>query len=92
MIEKAIGNLVALPHAIGSSAEENSVAIGILKKPIYWNTDKVQIVFLMNIQNTKDGRVKKIFDSFFEIMSSSSKINSLISSENYYEFVKNITK
>jgi len=87
-----IGNMVAIPHAIGSDIGENIVAIGITKKPINWNGAKVQLVFLINIQNAKEGNVKQIFNSFFNVISSQRKVERLIKSKNYYEFIKTINK
>lgn len=88
----AIGNMAAVPHALGSDLGENVAAIGILKKPIDWKGEKVQIVFLINIKNTSDGNVKQIFNSFFDLISSGSKVERIIKSKNYYEFLKNINQ
>lgn len=88
----AIGNMTAVPHALGSDLGENVAAIGILKKPIDWKNEKVQLVFLINIKNTSDGNVKQIFNSFFDLISSGSKVERIIKSKNYYEFLKNINQ
>lgn len=88
----AIGNMVAVPHAVGNDSGENVIAVGILKKPIDWNGDKVQLVFEINIKNAADGNVKQIFSSFFNLVSSNRKIERLIKSKNYYEFLKTINQ
>ena len=88
----AIGNMVAVPHAISNAIGENVVVTGILKKPINWNGEKVQLVFLINIQNVTDGNVKQIFKSFFDVISSNGKVERLIKSKNYYEFMKAINQ
>ena len=88
----ALGNMVAVPHAINANIGENIAAIGILKKPIEWNGEKVQIVFLINIGNTKDNNVKQIFRSFFDVISAAGKVDRLIKSRNYYEFIKRINQ
>ena len=74
----AIGNMVAIPHGISTESSENVVAIGILKKPIHWNGDKVQLVFLINIGNTAANNVKQIFKSFFDVINSNGKVERLI--------------
>jgi mannitol/fructose-specific phosphotransferase system IIA component (Ntr-type) len=86
-----IGNMVAIPHAIGVNIGENVVAIGITKKPINWQNDKVQLIFLINIRNASEGKVKQIFNSFFEVINSRRKVERLIKSENFYEFIKTIS-
>ena len=63
-----------------------------MKKPIEWNGEKVQIVFLINIGNTKDNNVKQIFRSFFDVISAAGKVDRLIKSRNYYEFIKRINQ
>lgn len=88
----AIGNMVAIPHAIGVDIGENVLAIGILKNPIDWNGSKVQLVFLINIKNAADGNVQQIFKSFFDVISSSYKVERLIKSKNYYEFIKTLNQ
>lgn len=87
-----IGNMVAIPHAIATNVGENVVAIGITKKPITWQKNKVQLVFLINIQNASEGKVKQIFNSFFEVINSKKKVERLIKSKNYYEFIKTINR
>ena len=88
----AIGNMVAVPHAIGNNFGDNVVAIAILRNPVDWNGEKVQLVFEINIQNATDGNVKQIFKSFFDIISSNRKVDRLIKSKNYYEFIKTINQ
>jgi lichenan operon transcriptional antiterminator len=87
-----IGNMVAVPHAISTNMGENVVAIGITKKPIDWNGEKVQLVFLINIQNATEGNLKQIFNSFFDVISSYGKVERLIKAKNYYEFIKTINQ
>jgi len=90
MSSTAIGNYVAIPHAIQTDLTENVIAVGILDKPILWGQNKVQIVFLININITSEGKVNQIFDTFFELINSRKKVNNLINSTNYYEFINAI--
>lgn len=88
----AIGNMVAVPHAVGNDFGENVIAVGILKKPVDWNGEKVQLIFEINIKNAADGNVQQIFSSFFNLVSSNRKVDRLIKSKNYYEFLKTINQ
>jgi len=90
MSSTAIGNYVAIPHAIHIGSTENIITVGILNKPILWGKEKVQIVFLLNINSTSEGKVNQIFDTFFEIISSRKKVNNLIHSKDYHEFIRYI--
>ncbi|MEG0330629.1 MAG: BglG family transcription antiterminator [Bacilli bacterium] len=49
------GNLVAMPHAMKTMCDETFVSVCILEKPIKWNKQYVQYVFLMCIaKNNKE--------------------------------------
>jgi len=88
----SIGNMVAIPHAISKGAGEDAAAAGILKKPIDWNGERVQLIFLINITRASKTNVKQIFESFFDLISASGKVERLIKSKNYYEFIKTINQ
>ncbi len=88
----AIGNMVAIPHALNKDTKDSVAAVAILKNPINWFGEKVQIVFLLNISSFREETVRNIFDSFYDLTSSNRKIDRLIKADNYYEFVKSISK
>ena len=44
-----LGNMVAIPHAMSNDSEEAVVSVMILKKPILWENEKVQVVLLLVI-------------------------------------------
>ncbi len=42
-----IGNLVAIPHTILEGAYKSIIGVGVLEKPIKWNKEEVQLVFMV---------------------------------------------
>jgi lichenan operon transcriptional antiterminator len=87
-----IGNLLAIPHGISTSENKNTICVGILKKPINWLGEKVQIVFLLNITDTSNRNFKKLYEKFFEIISTKNKMKKLIKSKDFEEFMTEIKK
>ena len=82
----AIGNLVAIPHALSGQSSASCITVGILKKPIRWGEEKVQLVFLLNIETLQEDNLKRIFDRFFDIIHSKNKISRLIKTSNFADF------
>ena len=44
-----IGNGVSLPHGSPTAVNESKVGIAILKNPIMWDNEQVQVVFFVSI-------------------------------------------
>lgn len=82
-----VGNMTAIPHCL---VNRNSfMYVMILKKPIQWQNEKVQIIFFGGI-NPKEPESKKIFRYINKKISNSSSLKDLIKSSNYDEFLKKI--
>ena len=91
LFSTAIGNLVAIPHALPGESGESQIVVGILKKPILWGKDKVQLVFLLNIQNTSEEEFAQIYEYFYDIIDSFSLIKNLIKTDRYDQFIQLIS-
>jgi lichenan operon transcriptional antiterminator len=42
-----IGNLVAIPHTILEGSYKSIIGVGMLEKPIIWNKEEVQLIFMV---------------------------------------------
>jgi lichenan operon transcriptional antiterminator len=42
-----IGNLVAIPHTILEGFYKSIIGVGVLEKPIIWNKEEVQLIFMV---------------------------------------------
>lgn len=61
----SFGNLISIAHPMTPMGEESFVGMAILKKPIIWDDQKVQIVFLLSMKEKGD----KDMQDFYKIMS-----------------------
>ncbi|WP_166432493.1 BglG family transcription antiterminator [Lacrimispora amygdalina] len=61
MAQTDFGNLAALPHPYKTLSEENFVCVGILRKPVLWNTNLVQAVFLVSIGEVEQEQLQAFY-------------------------------
>lgn len=88
----AIGNGVAIPHGISDESGNSVICVGILRKPIRWGQDKVQLVFLLNVHGIDPQHFKYIYERFFEIVSTRNKVKKMIHAADYETFIQEIDK
>ncbi len=75
-----IGNGIALPHGDQRLVNQAKVAIAILKKPILWNQEEVDIVFLLAMKmETKDevSRAQKFYKQYIRLIETEEKLQLL---------------
>lgn len=82
-----IGNLVAIPHPIFSGAEVSSISILILKKPILWDEQQVQVVFLLNIAKDKISHWEPVFLKLFDYLVKENGVKAMIQEPSYEKFM-----
>ena len=82
-----IGNLVAIPHAIIENERRSVIGIGILEKPLLWDREKVQIIFMAGI-NKQDAEKNNIFRYLYRIIKDVSNVNHIIADRNFASFGK----
>ena len=83
----AIGNLVAIPHALSHECAGSQIAVGILNKPLRWGKDKVQIIFLLNLQYTSIDEINQLYEYFFDVIQSKNKIQKLLKAKSFTHFI-----
>lgn len=66
MASTEIGGLIAIPHALENNMHEAAIAVGVLEKPILWNKEKVQIVFLLSIPKELYKLWEKVFKQIYK--------------------------
>lgn len=82
-----IGNLIAIPHAIIENDQRSVIGIGILEKPIIWDKEKVQIIFLTGL-NAYDAEKNNVFRHLYRVIKDVSNVNHLITSKSFESFKK----
>lgn len=76
----AIGNGISLPHGAQSEVIESKVAIAILDKPIMWNDDQVDIVFLLAFKMVTPDEIKRVqmfYKEYISLIETEEKIKKL---------------
>lgn len=63
-----IGHLVAIPHTIMEGTYKSVIGVGILEKPILWDKEEVQLIFMIcfNIKQQHNFPVFKYLYNFIE--------------------------
>jgi lichenan operon transcriptional antiterminator len=82
-----IGNLVAIPHALIKSTQKSGIGVAILEKPIHWDKEKVQIIFMIAL-SSEDLKKGNVFKHLYQIVKQVSTVSRLIESEDFEAFIK----
>lgn len=85
-----LGSLVAMPHALLNNTEEAVVAVLILRKPIVWENEKVQVVLLLNIPKDKYEIWEVVFKRLYHLLIENRGVTRLIKNRNYEDFIEHL--
>jgi len=77
------GNLVAMPHPNITLTNETFVCVCILKKPILWDEQMVQIIFLISIENQRNKQLQPFYSITSKLVSNKQYINELIKKKEF---------
>jgi len=55
------GNLVAIPHPFQVITKVNFVTVGILKEPLWWGNNDVQVSFLIALSDEEDEDIERFY-------------------------------
>jgi lichenan operon transcriptional antiterminator len=77
------GNLAAIPHPNEIMIDENLVCVGILKKPILWSRNQVQLVILVSISDSKNKNTQKFFELTTNMLLNSDAITDIIKTKSF---------
>lgn len=72
------GNLIAIPHPYKAMGKETKVMIGLLKEPIFWGRNMVQVVFLISFGQLEDQNLQKFYQQLMKILMDQELIQTLI--------------
>ena len=88
----AIGNLVAIPHALTPSHAASWIAVGILKKPVQWGHDFAQLILLLNIDDADKDSFTRIYEKLYEKIKTKKDVEKLLQSTDFENFIKVINE
>ncbi len=87
MATTEIGNLMSVPHSMEGTVYKNAIAVAILKNPIHWEYDEVQIVLMIAIKKEAIHKENEFFLHIYQKFDPLYKAKKMIS-ENSIEFIK----
>lgn len=82
------GNLVALPHPYKMMTDSTFVGVGILKKPIYWVQNQVQVVMLVSLAEGKHERTQEFYKVTTEFLLKEEAVLDLIADPRFENFMR----
>ena len=78
-----VGNLVAIPHALENHNEDAVIAVAVLEKPILWDKQRVQVVFLLSIPKHKAHVWEPVFERLYNYVLTGPGVHELICSPDF---------
>ena len=76
----SIGNMVAIPHGEQTEINEAKIVIATLQKPILWDTDMVDVVFLLAVKMTNDYEIRRtqlFYKQYIHLVNTDKDVNVL---------------
>ena len=92
MSSTAIGSLIAMPHALDSSAVNPAIAVSILDAPVIWGQERVQIVFCLSIPKRKVRLWEDIFYKIYDYLVQGFGAQELFDNPDYDLLLERIAK
>lgn len=87
-----LGNMVAIPHAMSNDSEEAVVSVMILKKPILWENEKVQVVLLLNVPKSQYNMWEVVFKRLYQYLIGDQGVTKLIKDKDYDDFIRHLER
>lgn len=84
----SFGNLVAIPHPISPLTETTFLAICTLQKPIDWGGKRAQFICLLSVEKNSHQDFQKMYDLLGTVVDDGAKVQRLLKSKTYKEFIK----
>ena len=80
-----IGKLIAIPHGKSNLILKNTIAIASLKKPILWNKNMVQLVFMIVMNMDNPNETKSVLNDLYKIIDNDELANTLINGLDFFK-------
>lgn len=85
----SIGCKVAIPHGEQNEVHEAKVVVATLSKPILWDTEMVDVIFLLAVKMTSDfeiERTQNFYKKYIHLVDTDEKVNVLRNFKTNIEF------
>ena len=84
--------MVAIPHAMPNDSEEAVVSVMILKKPILWENEKVQVILLLNVPKSQYNMWEVVFKRLYQYLIGDQGVTKLIKDKDYDDFIRHLER
>lgn len=84
------GNLAALPHPLGVLPDENLVAVGILKRPIRWKVNDVQLIILTSICDSTNEETQRFYQATAKLLTDQERVRRIIEDGTYETLIHSL--
>ncbi|WP_042221679.1 BglG family transcription antiterminator [Oceanobacillus manasiensis] len=75
------GNLVAIPHPMNPQSDQTFWSVCILKEPIEWGQNKVQVVFLLHVAQNNQEELGPMYQKIIQLVDNKDIIQQLVASK-----------
>ncbi len=82
------GNLVAIPHPSKALSDDTFICIAILNKPILWDKKKVQLIYLLSIENSVNKNLQLIYQVSSKMLMNQDYVKKVIKQKDYDETIQ----
>lgn len=83
----SFGNFISIAHPIQPLGDESFVGMAILKKPIAWDDQKVQIVFLLSMKENGDRGLQDFYKIMSKLVTHRSFVLTLCKTDRYEQVI-----
>lgn len=83
--ETAIGNRLAIPHAFEGHIIRQGIGLLTLQKPVEWGMERVQIVFMLALEASKETDFQKIFEDVLSLTQNGKDLEHLLRAKKFKE-------
>lgn len=90
LAKTTFGNYIAIPHAIDTSFKQTFVYVAILKRPILWDQEEVQIVLLINTGDKRGEELVHFYDITTQFMMKKNLVRQLLEHPNFDYFISTL--
>lgn len=80
----------AIPHAMNMNATKTKVAIAVLRNPIVWGKNRVQIIFLLAFQENDKDKLFELYETFALLSEQRDRYIALSKTKTYQDFLQQL--
>lgn len=83
---------IAVPHTFDSNSQQTAISVGLLKYPIAWGANKVNIVFLLSISRKDQKAFIRILEKLIRIFTSEAWMKEVKRIDSYPKLIEFIER